>query len=152
MGVCFIGMVSGIGVKESGNEPKKAGWECYAVCSSRLLRKKRHNSVSDGRTRTALLGSDAMVGNEKFEHDTLYQQGREQIEIAYLQAMHSVDKMAAHSRMISTAAAPGFWSPKNSTDHKLLSTSWIANKLSGSLATANPACRHTSQAATAIIR
>ena len=29
-----------------------------------------------------------MVGNEKFEHDTLYQQGREQIEIAYLQAMH----------------------------------------------------------------
>jgi len=76
-----------VGVKESGNEPKKAGWECYAVCSSRLLRKKRHNSVSDGRTRTALLGSDAMVGNEKFEHDTLYQQGREQIEIVYLQAV-----------------------------------------------------------------
>ena len=25
-----------------------------------------------------------MVGNENFEHDTLYQQGREQIEIAYL--------------------------------------------------------------------
>ena len=85
--VKFTGMVSGIGVKESGNEPKKAGWECYAVGTSRLLRKKRHNSVSDGRTRTALLGSDAMVGNEKFEHDTLYQQGREQIEIAYLQAV-----------------------------------------------------------------
>jgi len=63
-------------------------WECYAVGSSRLLRKKRQNSVSDGRTRTALLGSGAMIGNENFEHLTLYQQGREQIEIAYLQAVN----------------------------------------------------------------
>ena len=36
--------------EESGGVAEKVGWESYAMGSSRLLRKKRQNSVSDGRT------------------------------------------------------------------------------------------------------